>query len=241
MRDNCIVPTRSIEEGLILIKAVVFDLDGTLFKFILDYVGMRNAVRDTVIAEGVPASKLEEDDRIRDFVNKMLDFAKSSKWSKDKVSQTMKRVNLVMDKYEWESARKNSPMDGALELLRDLRKMRLKTGLLTNNSKRGVTYLLEKYGFNKMLDVVVTRDDLGDFNNLKPSSVGLKRVLARLGVKADEAIYVGDSVVDVKAALGVGVKPVFVSTGYSSEKEAKDTYPDILVIERLPLLLQTLS
>jgi phosphoglycolate phosphatase len=104
-----------------------------------------------------------------------------------------------------------------------------------------VTYLLEKYGFKRMFDIVVTRDDLDDFNNLKPSPVGLSRILSRLDVNASEAIFVGDSVVDVKAALGVGVKPLFVSTGYSSEKEAREAYPEILIVERLPLLLQFLN
>ena len=224
-----------------MIKAVIFDLDGTLFKFVLDYVGMRNAVREVVIAEGVPPSALNEDDRIRDHVNKMLDYAKRNKWSEAKVNRSMRELNAVMDQFEWDSAQKNSPMDGALEVLRDLRKMRIKTGLLTNNSKRSVTYLLEKYGFKKMFDIVVTRDDLEDFNNLKPSPVGLSRILARLGISASEAIYVGDSVVDVKAALGVGARPLFVSTGYSSEKEAKEAYPDIIIIEQLSLLLQFLN
>jgi HAD superfamily hydrolase (TIGR01549 family) len=224
-----------------LIKAVIFDMDGTLFKFVLDYVGMRNTVRDVVIAEGVPASMLKEDDRIRDYVNKMFEFARSSDWSEAKVNRTMKEITAVMDKYEWDSAQKNSPMDAALEVLRSLRKMRLKVGLLTNNSKRSVTYLLEKYNFAKMFDVVMTRNDLGDFNSLKPSPVGLKLVLSKLGVEAKETVYVGDSVVDVKAALGVGAKPIFVTTGYSSEKEAKEVYPEVPVIERLQMLLPILS
>jgi phosphoglycolate phosphatase len=224
-----------------VIRAVIFDLDGTLFKFVLDYVGMRNAVKEVVVAEGVPPSALKEDDRIRDHVNKMLEYARASKWSEAKIKSVMKELNGVMDRFEWDSALRNSPMEGALEVLSDLRKMRMKTGLLTNNSKRSVTYLLEKYGFKKKFDIVVTRDDLQDFNNLKPSPVGLSRIITRLGVDASEAIYVGDSVVDVKAALAVGVKPLFVSTGYSSEKEAKEAYPDVCIIARLPLLLQFLN
>lgn len=220
-----------------MIKAVIFDLDGTLFKFVLDYVGMRNSVRDVAVAEGVPASLLNPNDRIRDYVNKMLEFARNSQWSDAKVNRSMKEINSVMDRFEWDSAQKNSPMDGALDVLRSLRQNRMKIGLLTNNSRRSVTYLLEKYGFAKLFDAVFTRDELGDFNNLKPSPVGLSRVLSRLGVNPKEAVFVGDSVVDVKAALSVGAAPVFVTTGYSKTDEVKDLHANVLIINQLKYLL----
>jgi phosphoglycolate phosphatase len=221
----------------LLIKAVVFDFDGTLFKFVLDYKGMRNAVKEAVISGGVPSSLLEEGDRIRDFVNKMLNYGKVSGWSDTKTSWIMKEINSIMDRYEWESAQNNTPVDGALEVLRNLREMKLKTGLLTNNNRKSIMYLLDKYGFSRMFDAVVTRNDLVDFNNLKPSPVGLNLVLTKIGVKAIETIYVGDSVIDVKAALSVGVTPIFVTTGFSTVKELTENYPNVAVINQLRQLL----
>jgi len=220
-----------------LIRAVVFDFDGTLFRFVLDYKGMRNAVKEAVTIGGVPSSLLEEDDRIRDFVNKMLDYGKVSGWSDTKISWIMNEINSIMDRYEWESAQSNTPADGAMEVLRNLKRMRLKMGLLTNNSRRSIVYLLEKYGFSKMFDAVVTRDDLGDFNNLKPSPVGLNQILSMIGVKASEAVYVGDSVIDVRTALGVGATPIFVTTGFSKEGEVRQVYPNIMIINQLRQLL----
>jgi phosphoglycolate phosphatase len=221
-----------------LIKAVVFDFDGTLFQFVLDYEGMRDGTKSAVIAAGLPASSFEVGERIRDIVNKMLEYAKTHDWPDKKVKGVMDEINAVMDRYEWESARNNSPVDGAEDVLRGMKKMGLRTGLLTNNSRRSIVYLLKKYGFAKLLDVVVTRDDLGDFNNLKPSPVGLSQVLDNLGVKADEAVYVGDSVVDVKAALSVGTTPIFVTTGYSRVDEVKDVDPAVMIINRLEQLLE---
>jgi phosphoglycolate phosphatase len=223
-----------------LIKAVIFDFDGTLFQFVLDYEGMRNSTKEVVIAAGLPASSFGEGERIRDIVYKMLEYAKSHDWPDTKVKGVMDEINLVMDRYEWESAQNNSPVDGAKDVLRILKKKGLRTGLLTNNSKRSISYLLGKYGFTKLLDVVVTRDDLGDFNNLKPSPAGLSRVLRNLRVKPNEVVYVGDSVVDVRAALGVGTTPIFVTTGYSRVDEAKQVDPSVMVINRLEQLLEYL-
>lgn len=225
------------EVDFALIKAVVFDFDGTLFQFVLDYKGMRNAVKDAVIAGGVPGSLLEEGDRIRDFVNKMFNYAKVNDWSEAKTSGIMNEINSIMDQYEWESAQNNAPVDGAMEVLRSLKRMRLKTGLLTNNNRRSIVYLLEKYGLSKMFDVIVTRDDLGNFNNLKPSPVGLNQILTGIGVKANETIYVGDSVIDVRTALGVGAIPIFVTTGFSTQKEVRENYPNVLIINLLKELL----
>jgi phosphoglycolate phosphatase len=220
-----------------LIKAVVFDFDGTLFQFVLDYKGMRNAVRQAVVARGVPISLLEESDRIRDFVNKMLNCAKANRWSEAKTSGIMNDINSIMDRYEWESAQNNTPVDGALEVLGNLRRMKLKTGLLTNNNRKSIMYLLEKYGFSKMFDAVITRNDLNDFNNLKPSPVGLNLVLTEIGAKANETIYVGDSIIDVKTALSVGATPIFITTGFSTEKEVTENYPSVVVINQLKQLL----
>jgi phosphoglycolate phosphatase len=220
-----------------LVKAVIFDFDGTLFKFVLDYKGMRNAVKEAVIASGVPPSLLEEGDRIRDFVNKMIDYAKVSGWPDTKTSWVMNEINSIMDRYEWESAQNNTPVDGALEVLHDLRKMKLKTGLLTNNNRKSIMYLLDKYGFSRMFDAVVTRNDLTDFNNLKPSPFGLNLILTKIGIKPNETIYVGDSLIDVKAALSVGVTPIFVTTGFSTVKEVTENYPNVAVINQLRQLL----
>jgi phosphoglycolate phosphatase len=220
-----------------LIKAVVFDFDGTLFKFVLDYRGMRDAVKEAVISGGVPPSLLEEGDRIRDFVNKMLDHGKVSGWSDTKTSWIMNEISSIMDRYEWESAQNNTPVDGALEVLRSLRRMKLKTGLLTNNNRKSIMYLLDKYGFSRKFDAVITRNDLVDFNNLKPSPVGLNLILTKIEVKPTETIYVGDSVIDVKAALSVGATPIFVTTGFSTLKEVRDNYPNVTVINQLTQLL----
>jgi phosphoglycolate phosphatase len=230
-----------VDDELTLTRAIVFDFDGTLFHFLIDYMGMRNAVRTEVIASGVPASKFYEDERIRDVVNKMLDYSKSEGWSDSKVSSLMKKVDSIMDEYEWASAQGNTPLDGAEEVLRRLRGERYKTGLLTNNSRRSIEFLLEKYSFSRFFDAIVTRNELVDVNNLKPSPVGLKRVLGELEVEPNEAMYVGDSVVDVKAALSVGVTPIFVTTGYSTEKEVREAYPDVLIINDLRQLLTFLN
>jgi phosphoglycolate phosphatase len=220
-----------------LIKAVVFDFDGTLFQFVLDYEGMRNGVKDAVIAAGLPASAFQGGERIRDIVNEMRKYAKANNWTDKKTQRVMDEINRVLDHFEWESAQSNSPADGAKDVLETLKRMGLKTGLLTNNSKRSITYLLKKYSFTKLLDVVVTRSDLGDFNYLKPSSIGLAKVLEKLGIRANEALYVGDSVVDVKAALGVGTKPIFVTTGYSAVDEARKVDPTLTTINRVDQVL----
>lgn len=221
-----------------MIKAVVFDFDGTLFRFVLNYEGMRNGIKEVVIAAGLPSSSFREGERIRDFVNDMLEHAKSNNWSTRKIKAVMDEINAVLDRFEWESAQNNSPVEGAKDVLSSLKKMGLRTGLLTNNSKRSIFYLLKKYSFAGLLDVVVTRDELGDFNYLKPSPVGLNKVLENLGVKANEALYIGDSVVDVKAALGVGTKPIFVTTGYSGVDEVKKVDPTVTIINRLEQLLE---
>jgi phosphoglycolate phosphatase len=225
------------KDGLVLIKAVIFDFDGTLFHFLLDFKGMRDSVKEVVIAGGVPASQLDGAERIKDFVERMLSYANTNSWTESKTNAIMSRIESVMDHYEWESAQKNTPLDGAMQVLRSLKGMRLKIGLLTNNSRRSIVYLFEKYHFSKMFDTIVTRNDLENFNSLKPSPVGLNMILARLQLEPSKTVYVGDSVIDIKTALSVGATPIFVTTGFSTLKEIRDKYPNVTVMNHIGQLL----
>jgi putative hydrolase of the HAD superfamily len=90
-----------------------------------------------------------------------------------------------------------------------------KIGLISNFTHAPVIYKsLRKVGIDGYFNAVVVSDANGW---RKPSGEIFKDALSRLQVKADEAVYVGDSPIeDIKGAKDAGLKTVFVASQFNS-------------------------
>ncbi|MBT8441742.1 MAG: HAD-IA family hydrolase [Gammaproteobacteria bacterium] len=69
---------------------------------------------------------------------------------------------------------------------------------------------LREAGLMELFEVIVTGNDVA---RRKPDPQGIVRCLAELGLRPDDAAYVGDSCIDVGASLGAGVMSIGVLTG----------------------------
>jgi putative hydrolase of the HAD superfamily len=92
-----------------------------------------------------------------------------------------------------------------------------KLGLVSNFTYAPVIYAgLRKVGINNFFDVVLVSDAVGW---RKPHAKIFEEALKRLGVEAQEALYVGDSPEeDIKGAKQLGIKTVFVASQFFSSK-----------------------
>ena len=91
---------------------------------------------------------------------------------------------------------------GACEMLQTLRDMGLRLGIVTGKS-RGAWEITARSTDLGEFDTTVTDEDVVE---AKPHPEGLVLALDRLGISAAEAIYVGDSVGDAKAARAAAVR-----------------------------------
>ncbi|NHN47262.1 HAD family hydrolase [Halostella sp. JP-L12] len=99
------------------------------------------------------------------------------------------------------------PIDGAADLVRELRK-RYRVGLLTNGPVRAQRDKLRTLGWEDLFDAVVVT---GDLDAGKPDGRAFEAALDALDVEADEAVYVGDEVeADVRGADAAGLRVVQV-------------------------------
>ena len=98
-----------------------------------------------------------------------------------------------------------------------------KLGLVSNFAiPECVEKLLEKHGLDKFFDVVVVS---GAVNKRKPSPEIFQKALKELGVSAENAVFVGDTVdADVVGAKAAGMKSIFIERRI--QKEAKLACPN---------------
>lgn len=191
------------------VKAVVFDLDGTLITFKLDIVGMKREIIRRLLKLNVARNLLSLDYKIAEIIEISKDYLlKISR--KDLASKVVSEVFGVADEFEVKAAKISELLEGAELVLKGVRELGLKVGLLTNNGRLATSIVLEKHGIARYFDVIITRDES---KALKPDPTGLHLVLSTLNVSPEETIFVGDSVIDARAAKEAGVLFFGVETG----------------------------
>lgn len=88
-------------------------------------------------------------------------------------------------------------------------------GIITNKSRRGLDHGIDQHQLGDLIDVSVTVDEVP----AKPAPDMATNAMARLGVMAENAVLVGDTVIDAGCARNAGIAFVGVAWGYH-ENEA---------------------
>jgi len=224
-------------EELMAVKAVVFDLDGTLASFNVDYRAVRADVRSFLMRRGLPASVLSINESIFEMLKKTEIFLKNNGKSEKTVEETRSKALAIAEKHELEAAKTTSLLPGVLETLKAVKKMDLKMGLCTINGEKSTNYILKRFKIAEFFDVITPRDSV---KYVKPSAEHLEATLKALGVNPEEAVVVGDGASDMKCAKELKAVAVGLPTGVSSPKELISSGANYFItsITDLPTLIE---
>lgn len=120
------------------------------------------------------------------------------------------------------------PMPGAKELLYHLQARRVKKAIVTNQTKAQSVASLKLIGYSG-IDAVVTCEDV---EKPKPDASPLLRVLELLEVPTQNALYVGDTQIDVDAGKAAGVRTILLKAPWNAGVNAdKITQLDDILVK----------
>ncbi|MHA2379700.1 MAG: HAD family hydrolase [Candidatus Thorarchaeota archaeon] len=193
-----------------MLKAVVFDLDGTLTVLALPLDAMRGDTKEYYLKRGMPAGLLEPEDGISSSTLKAKDYFLSQGVSPEVWDRMQAEIDKILSAHEGWAATDARLIDGSLEVIRELKARGLKTAILTNNGRGAVDQILRKIPLSGLFDVIQTRHESP---SPKPYPDGLWSIVEKLGVGVDEAVYVGDARIDAAAANRAGLEFWGVATG----------------------------
>ena len=221
------------------IEAVIFDLDGTLANFNLDYKTLRVEVRNFLHTRGVPASVLSTNETMFEMLRNAEIFFKNSK-SNAVFAEIQHEALAIAEKFEVEAAASTSLMPGALDALKALKQMNIRLGLCTINSQAATNYILQRFQIASFFDVVIPRDIV---KNVKPNAEHFEVALKTLKVRPEKTVVVGDSIVDMQCAKEIKAVAVGIPTGTAKIEQLSQSGANYIItaISDLPLLVQKIN
>jgi phosphoglycolate phosphatase len=196
------------------LKAIIFDLDGTLVDSALD---LRDAVNVLLAEEGLRQVDLDEvKSMIGDGVAKLVERALSA--TGGGLSRLPALVARFLQIYEVNASRHTEAYPGVADTLAGLRGLGLPLAVVTNKPYAATIEILEALGLRAYFDAVIGGDTLPE---RKPHPAPILAALRRLGVAPEAALMVGDNYHDVQAARAAGVRAFAVTYGYSHKPHAE--------------------
>ena len=195
------------------VKAVIFDLDGTLLNTLDDLAASTNAA---LAMHGIAQRSVEE---VRGFVGngvrKLIERAMPE--AGEHHPQFQQVFDAFVAHYAVHSKDMTRPYDGIMEALDTMATKGLKLAIVSNKIDFAVKELSRLYFGSRMLAAI--GDDPSRARKPAPDSVFAAMQI--MGVSADEAVYVGDSDVDVFTAHNAGLPCLAVSWGFRSEESLR--------------------
>ncbi len=195
------------------VKAVMFDLDGTLVHTAPEIAAAINRM----LAE-LGLSELAQP-QIQNYIGEGAQMlvrrcvAAGRQGEPDEA--LLEQAHALFFKHYADNVTESKPYEGVLDALSALQAKGLKLACVTNKPERFTMPLLDKTGLLDFFEVVVSGDTLP---KKKPDPIQLQYICAKFNVLEAEAMLVGDSLTDVKAAHAAGCYIVTVPYGYNQGK-----------------------
>jgi HAD superfamily hydrolase (TIGR01509 family) len=173
------------------VKAVIFDLDGTITQPFFDF------------------------DAIREEMG--LDRNSGPVWEAmaKMTPERRARAEKILDFHERRAVEESRLNPGAKETLSALRKARMPIGILTRNRRSNALAVGRKHGLK--FDAVVDRED----GPVKPDAFGVLRICQQFAVKPQETLVVGDYLFDMLCAKAAGAVAVLLADSSKADQFAE--------------------
>lgn len=173
------------------IKAVIFDLDGTITQPYFDF----DAIREEMGLE-------RNSGPVWESMQKMP-------------AQQRKHAEQILHSHEKRAVIESKLNAGAKETLEALSAAGIHIGILTRNKRENAVSIAKKH--NLKFDIVIGRDD----GPVKPEAFGVLKICQHLGVKPQETLLVGDYLFDLLCAKAAGAVATLLANNKQADEFAK--------------------
>ena len=201
-------------------KAIIFDLDGTLLDTLADLAeGTNYALR----VNGFPERTIDE---IRRFVGngarKLIERAVPD----GQIEAALEKVRQDFDiDYKVHCKDHTGPYPGIMEMLQELVQQGYSLGVVSNKPDFAVQELIPEYFPGIFTSVSGERQGVAK----KPAPDLIREAMKNLQADSSNAVYVGDSEVDLEAAVNAGIPCISVAWGFKGKKFLEEQQAEMII------------
>jgi phosphoglycolate phosphatase len=182
-------------------KAIVFDLDGTLVESHIDYEKMGLQIKELLLQMGI-GEEIEDRRKaymvIRGGAETLIQYG----LPKDKLDETLLRLNNIMNKIELEALPTMILKPNATETLTHLYNEGHRLGVATRSHGEYASKTLNKFNLINLFHGVVARDQT---NHPKPDPRHLLSTIELIKSKPEDTLYIGDTTTDLTTSQAAKV------------------------------------
>ena len=184
-------PSKNDEQLNMSIKAVIFDLDGTITQPFFDF----DAIREEM-------GLAEDSGPVLESMGKMT-------------AQQRQRAERILHFHEQRAVTESRLNAGAKRMFSALRKMGIGIGILTRNRRSNAFAIAKKHKLK--FDAVVGREE----GPVKPDAFGVLKLCEQFGVRPQETLVVGDYLFDLLCARAAGAVAVLLTNHSRADEFAE--------------------
>jgi len=205
-----------------MLKALIFDLDGTLLDSLAD---IATSINEMLAARGHPKCETEVfRQMVGDGMEKLVERALPEHARDEETIRLGTAEYRALYETHWNLETK--PYPGIEALLDALRSRGIKLGVISNKAHRFTVPMCDHFFGPDRFDAILgARDGVPH----KPAPDGGLELIAALGLTPDECAYVGDSGIDMAFAKACGMRAIGVLWGFRDEAELREHGADVLV------------
>lgn len=193
------------------IRAVLFDLDGTLVDSAQDFIAILQQMRQERDMPTMDAKLIRQQASAgaAAMVSTALELAQ------EHIEFTTYK-NIFLQRYQENCARYTRPFTGLSELLSYLDQHRIPWGVATNKPVQFAEPILQQLGLLERMAVLVCPEHV---HQAKPAPEMLLLACQKLDIAPNQAIYLGDDLRDIQSANAAGMPSVAVGYGYHNQAD----------------------
>lgn len=196
-----------------MIKAAIFDLDGTLLNTLPSITYFGNAALRKYGFSEIPM------ERYRYLVGEgavLLVKRMLQEVGADAEQDFEKVYNEYRTQYDANTAYKTAYYDGILDMLGTMKHYKMKLAVLSNKPQEQVSGVIGSFFPDGVFEKVYgAREDI----KRKPDPDGVYRICREIGVKPEECLYLGDTATDMKTGAAAGCLTIGAEWGFRDRKE----------------------
>jgi phosphoglycolate phosphatase len=209
------------------VRALIFDLDGTLIDSKRDLIHSVNAM----LAE-MGRARLDEE-TISGYIGHGAPLLVSRALGSTAKEEELRRaLQFFLAYYEEHKMDSTYAYPGIPEALAKLSRKKVPMAVLTNKPVKISVRILESLGLASYFRVIYGGNS---FETKKPDPLGANKILSEFGAPPRETMIVGDSEVDVQTARNAGTIAVAVNYGFGVHDRAQ--HPADIYLDKLSDLI----